>query len=173
MSVFEMTVTGAKDLSLALKRYPQIAKPILDRALVGSQAVFAKHTLKDNPVPYRQGALLASFRFSHGTGWARWYPTAYYARMVEEGTKPHVIVPKSKQVLSWKTGGRGQYVTSASGRRYYKAGSAGRAFSKRVYHPGTKPRPFMQAILENSRPGIERLFEQATQKILSEIARGV
>lgn len=175
MKSFEITITGAKELSLACKRYPQIARPILNRALVGTGAVFAKHTLKENPIPYRTGALLASFRFKSGAGWARWYPTAHYAQMVEEGTRPHRIYPKTARALSWKSGGTaGRYVTSASGRRNYKSGSSGsRAFARYVNHPGTKPRPFMQAILDNSTRDIEKLFGQATQKILAEIARGV
>jgi hypothetical protein len=168
---FEMTIKGATELSAALMRYPDIAKPIVQRAIVGVSAVLAKHTLKNNPVPWRTGVLLHSFRFKSGPGWARWYPTAYYAQMVEEGTRPHRIYPKTAKALSWKTGGVGQYVTAKSGKRYYKgATNTGRAFAKYVNHPGTKPHPFMQEILDNSRPDIERLFAQATDKILAEIA---
>lgn len=173
MRSFEITITGAKELSLACKRYPQIARPIIQRALVGTQAVFAKHTLKNNPIPYRLGGLLASFRFRSGSGWSRWYPTAHYAQMVEEGTRPHRIYPKQARALSWKSGGVGKYVTAASGRRYYKSATSSRAFARYVDHPGTKPQPFMQAILDNSRADLEKLFGQATQKILAEIARGV
>lgn len=173
MRSFEIKITGAKELSLACKRYPQIARPIIQRALVGTQAVFAKHTLKNNPIPYRLGGLLASFRFRSGSGWSRWYPTAHYAQMVEEGTRPHRIYPKAARALSWKSGGTGKYVTSASGRRYYKSATSSRAFARYVDHPGTKPQPFMQAILDNSRADLEKLFGQATQKILAEIARGV
>lgn len=173
MKTFEMTIKGASKLALACKRYPQIAKPIMQRAIVGTGAVFAKHTLKEDPIPYRLGGLLASFRFKSGAGWSRWYPTAHYAQYVEEGTRPHRIYPKAKQALSWKTGGGGRYVTASSGRRYYKSGSSGRAFAKYVNHPGTKPQPFMQKILDNSRADIEKLFGQATDKIVAEIARGV
>ncbi len=173
MSVFEITIAGATELKKATRNYPEISRPLIQRALVATQAVFAKHTLKDNPVPYRLGGLLASFRFRSGATWARWYPTAHYARMVEEGTRPHVITPRSRRVLSWKTGGGGRYVTSGSGRKYYKAGQAGRAFAMRVNHPGTKPKPFMQSILNNSRTDIERVFAQATEKILAQIAGSV
>lgn len=170
MKTFEITITGAKELSAACARYPQIAKPIINKALVATGAVFAKHTLKDNPVPWRTGSLLQSFRFKSGPGWSRWYPTAAYAQMVEEGTRPHRIYPKAKRALSWKTGGGGKYVTAASGRRYFKSGSSGRAFAAYVNHPGTKPHPFMQGILDNSRGDIVKLFGQATNKILAEIS---
>lgn len=169
MSVFEMTIKGGRDLAKAARQYPEISRPIIQRALVGTQAVFAKHTLKDNPVPYKLGGLLASFRFRANSTTARWFPTAHYARMVEEGTRPHTIVPKTRRVLSWKTGSGGRYVTSASGRRRYQSGSAGRAFAMKVNHPGTKPRPYMQAILDNSKSDIERLFRQATEKIIASI----
>ena len=174
MRTFEVTINGADRLAAACKRYPAIAKPIMQRALVATGAVFAKHTLKQNPVPWRTGSLLHSFRFKSGAGWSRWYPTAKYAQMVEEGTAPHRIYPKTKRALSWKTGGSGSYVTAASGRKYYKASAnAGRAFAKYVNHPGTKPHPFMQQILDNSRPDLDKLFTQATDKIVAEISRGV
>jgi hypothetical protein len=173
MAVFEMEIKGARALGQAARRYPQIARPVIDRAIKATNAVLAKHTLKENPVPWRTGNLLQSFRFRSGAGWARWYPTANYAMFVEMGTRPHVITPRRARVLAWKTGSAGGYVTSASGRRYYKAGTVGMRFARKVNHPGTRPQPFMQAILDNSSQDIEALFAQAADRILSEIGKGV
>jgi hypothetical protein len=47
-----------------------------------------------------------------------------YAPMVETGTKPHIIRPKSKKVLRFKVGGQTVY-------------------ARVVHHPGTKPKPFL------------------------------
>lgn len=53
---------------------------------------------------------------------------AAYALAVHEGTRPHDIVPKTKRVLAWQ-------------------GPAGPVFSRRVHHPGTKPKPFLDDAL--------------------------
>jgi hypothetical protein len=47
-----------------------------------------------------------------------------YARMVHDGTRPHVIRPKTANVLRFRVGGRWVY-------------------AKVVHHPGTKARPFL------------------------------
>lgn len=47
-----------------------------------------------------------------------------YAQMVNDGTRPHVIRPKNKQVLKFQMGGRTVY-------------------AKYVNHPGTKAKPFL------------------------------
>lgn len=47
-----------------------------------------------------------------------------YAADVHDGTRPHVIRPKSKKALSWKRGGV-------------------RVFAQSVNHPGAPPRPWL------------------------------
>ena len=51
-----------------------------------------------------------------------------YAAMVNDGTRPHVIRPRAKQVLRFQVGGR-------------------TVFAKVVNHPGTKPNPFLDRAL--------------------------
>lgn len=51
-----------------------------------------------------------------------------YADMVHGGTRPHVIRPRTKQVLRFKVGGR-------------------TVFARVVHHPGTKARPFLDRAL--------------------------
>lgn len=48
--------------------------------------------------------------------------------MVNDGTRPHVIRPRAKQVLRFQVGGR-------------------TVFAKVVNHPGTKPNPFLDRAL--------------------------
>lgn len=50
--------------------------------------------------------------------------SARYATAVELGTRPHVIVPRKRKTLRFKSG-------------------SGVVFAKRVQHPGTRPQPFM------------------------------
>lgn len=56
-----------------------------------------------------------------------------YAMYVHEGTKPHVIKPRRKKVLSWK-------------------GPEGRVFATAVHHPGTEPRPWLRNALQSTAP---------------------
>lgn len=56
-----------------------------------------------------------------------------YAMFVHEGTKPHVIKPRRKKVLSWK-------------------GPEGRVFATAVNHPGTEPRPWLRNALQSTAP---------------------
>ena len=171
MKTFELTIKGAKEFRMAVKNYPHIAGPVIAKAIAAVPAVLAKHTLRDNPVPFRTGNLLQSFRQRVTTTQATWYPTANYAAMVEYGTRPHLIMPRTRMALRWRSGGQqAQYVTSASGRRYYKSGNPEFAFAKLVKHPGSKPHPYMQKILDNSRTEILALFDQAGGIITRNIA---
>jgi hypothetical protein len=56
-----------------------------------------------------------------------------YAMFVHEGTKPHVIKPRRKKVLSWK-------------------GPEGRVFASSVNHPGTPARPWLRDALQSTAP---------------------
>lgn len=59
------------------------------------------------------------------------------AIFLEFGTRPHVIVPRTKSVLSWTEGKR------LSGRNRTGVAAGPRVFARRVNHPGTKPQPFL------------------------------
>lgn len=61
--------------------------------------------------------------------------SAAYARYVEEGTRPHVIVPVRAKVLAW--GGARRLSGSL------RSGAKPEFFAKRVNHPGTRPRPYL------------------------------
>lgn len=56
-----------------------------------------------------------------------------YAMHVHEGTRPHVIKPRRKKVLSWK-------------------GPEGRVFASSVNHPGTPARPWLRRALQYTAP---------------------
>jgi len=66
---------------------------------------------------------------------------ADYGLYVEFGTAPHIIKPKNKKALHWKSGTPG-----STGR--------GDVFAKVVHHPGTTPQPFIRNTLHNKLPGI-------------------
>jgi len=169
MPAIAVEIQGLKELRFALREYPKIARPIIQKAVDATSAVFAKHTLKNNPVPFRTGFLLQSFRFVRGNLQAR-FPTAKYAPFVEYGTKPHLILPVRARALRWETGGGARYVTASSGRRYYRRTEGNAVFAMRVHHKGTKAKPFMRQIVRNSQGDINALFRQALQLVARTIA---
>ena len=57
-----------------------------------------------------------------------------YAAFVNDGTRPHVIRPRNKQVLRFTVGGRV-------------------VFAKVVHHPGTRPNPFLDRALSETLRG--------------------
>lgn len=73
-----------------------------------------------------------------------------YGKLVEFGTPPHVIMPKSKKVLHWhETKGRTQHSHPHS-----KAMGEDAHFSRKVKHPGTRPNPFVRTALATKLPRI-------------------
>ena len=58
-----------------------------------------------------------------------------YGKHVEFGTLPHIITPKNKKALKFKSGGK-------------------TIFAKRVNHPGTRPNNFIRRTIRRKLPGI-------------------
>jgi len=83
-----------------------------------------------------------SIRTRVSPGKAQVSANARYASWVENGTRPHEILPRRKKVL-----------------RFVQHGEV--RFAKRVFHPGTKPRPFMQEAQDKATPLFERLVREA------------
>jgi len=80
-------IKGLKKVQAAFDKAPGVAEPIFQRAIEGTAAIFAKNTQKNNPVPWRTGALTQTFQFNKERLKAIWAPTRYYAIFVHEGTK--------------------------------------------------------------------------------------
>lgn len=83
--------------------------------------------------PVRTGRLRASLRVERRSTFGlrlRWTigSDVEYADMVHDGTRPHVIRPRTKQALRFRMGGRTVIVA-------------------KVNHPGTRARPFLDRAL--------------------------
>lgn len=74
-----------------------------------------------------------------------------YAPYVEFGTKPHVITPKNKKFLVFKSGGR-------------------TVFAKKVNHPGTRAYNYMRDAFEENKPKIAKIYDQLALKVVKELA---
>lgn len=148
----QVKIENLPELKERLKQAPGIAEPIFQKAVVGSQDILAKYTIGRNsggPVPWITGNLTVSFRRQSGRLWARWFPTAPYAIYVHQGSGPRTITPKNKKALFWP--GAKHPVRS-------------------VRHPGTKPNPFMEKILSNAAPEINKMFADALDSVTKKIA---
>lgn len=69
---------------------------------------------------------------------------AHYGIFVHDGTRAHVIEPSRRKALRFVSGG-------------------GFIFSRRVQHPGTRPRPFIQEAVRASSAFASRTLSQAMQ----------
>jgi hypothetical protein len=146
---FQVSIPNLPQLKQALASYPSIAGPIVQSAIVASQAILAKFTTSAT-VPVRTGYLLQNWGFEVGSFVARWFPKAQYAPYVEFGTAPHIIKPVNARVLA--------------------NAKTGEIFGTLVHHPGTKANPFMERIVSSAQPDIDNLFAQALDKINTQIA---
>ena len=82
---------------------------------------------------------------------------------VDEGTKPHVIVPRHGRVLRFAVGGRAK---TTPGRITAGGGSPGKdvVFTPRVNHPGTKARLFTKQIAKMWQRGTAPYIRQALEE---------
>lgn len=74
-----------------------------------------------------------------------------YAPIVEEGSDPHVILPKTAKALFWK--GADHPV-------------------RKVNHPGTKAYPYLKPALQQSGPRISQLMQEAARNAFNRITAG-
>jgi hypothetical protein len=130
MTDFKVTIPNLAKLQEAMANYPAIATPIVQAAVVGSQAILAKNTTGAT-VPIRTGYLVQNWGFDIGNLTARWYPKANYAPYVEFGTAPHEIRPVNAKVLANP--------------------KTGQIFGTLVHHPGTKANPHSRKLPTSSR----------------------
>jgi len=148
-TTFKVSIPNLPKLQEALANYPSIAAPIVQRAILATQAILAKFT-NASTVPILTGYLVQNWGFDVGTFQARWYPKAEYAPYVEFGTAPHIITAKNARVLA--------------------NSKTGEIFGTVVHHPGTKANPFMERIVAASEPSITELFVTALDNINAQIA---
>jgi hypothetical protein len=65
-----------------------------------------------------------------------------YAAALHEGSKPHIIEPRFKKVLHWKTAGRLSFGVGRTGKFFSRTVGRQDVFTRRVHHPGTRATQF-------------------------------
>jgi HK97 gp10 family phage protein len=144
-----VTIEGTDALVLRLGNVSNaLASTILrDSTLAGAELVVQRAQAL---VPVKTGMLRDSLRAtvveSNRLGCAVDVGSSVsYARMVEEGTRAHLIEPKVKQALWWPTALHPV---------------------KSVQHPGTKPHPFLVPALEQEAGAVETTIRTTIERLL-------
>ena len=147
-------ITGLDKLIKNFKQAPRIIDKEIDNALNKSINLIERNVKKRTPVG-KSGFLRASIGGASGWRWVRGWTASIgtslkYAIYVHDRTRPHIILPKQKQALSWK---------------------GAKHPVKSVQHPGTKAQPFMSKGVAASLSGIRKIFEQAMQRAVNKITK--
>jgi HK97 gp10 family phage protein len=151
--VSEYVVSGQRELSLNLERFPEKLQRKALAAAMRAGGRVVRDIARQN-VPVKSGALRRSIRVTivrrGGTLRARIIAgrnvkkdDAFYAWMVEGGTKRHEIRPKGKKSL-------------------FIAG----LFAEQINHPGARAKPFLGPALE---AGAQAAIEAMREKLAAEI----
>lgn len=168
---------------------PQTIKAVITRGL-NKASMELEGAVKDSITPFtRTGRLRSSIThrivsddtariFSDRTQFGS---NVYYAPMVEYGTKPHIIRPRTKKALAWPTSGQsaaglgrgwqGTIKGKAKGSTFADfraAGGTWRGPYKQVNHPGTKGKGFMRKTLLRVKPRLIRIFQHELGVALGE-----
>ena len=159
-----MTDDGLKGADDLMARFEALRNGTASRAVLGRFGLLAVQRAQER-VPRRTGNLFRTIRVAEvdvdaqrvrvtagGTGrrGANQYGTyasgaVGYAASVEFGTRPHVIVPRTRKALAW--GGARRLSGSL------RKGAKPTNFARRVNHPGTRAQPYL-------RPGAEQALRE-------------
>ncbi len=147
-------IDGLSEIQRAIRMAPMMTVKEVSKAVNKSIITVHSQATKEAPANKQigQGARLrGSFRHQmtsilRGEVWS----IAPYALFVHEGTRPHPIAVVNKKVLANKR--------------------MGQFFGKRVQHPGTRPNPFMQRAIENSKSKINEFFKVAMVNVVKTIS---
>lgn len=127
------TLKGLPELRARIKAITPNS-PDLMRSLAVIVTAEAKYL-----VPRRTGNLGRSIQIGYVTrNSAQVKATANYAGYVEFGTRPHIIRPRNAKALRFAPGA-GSRLSGTPRRNAHNI-----IFAKKVRHPGTRPRPFME-----------------------------
>lgn len=76
----------------------------------------------------------------------RGYYARGYMKMQNDGTRPHIIVPRNRRALHW-------------------GGDPG-VFATKVKHPGTKPNPFVRRAVDKAEPALRTLLLENGRRLV-------
>ena len=145
--MMKVEIAGLNSLLADVKKAGGNAEPLVRAALFNSATLTQKNIREE--APHKTGNLQRSILTSVDYPSAMVQSQEKYADCVESGTKPHLILPKTKKALFWK-GALNPY--------------------KAVHHPGTKANPFFKRGVENSELGVSDIFTKVIERLVREMA---
>lgn len=147
MPEIKVEIPNLEKFREALKKWPSISAPIINRAIRKSIYDIQAKTIV--VTPHRTQRLRGSFQVAFGPLMGILRPTVEYAIWVHEGTRPHIIRPVNAKALFWK--GADHPVAS-------------------VKHPGTRPNRFMVAGVAAAQQTVIQNFSNALNEIVRKVA---
>ena len=132
------TLKGSAEFKARLKAAGQMFKPY-SREWADEYVVVAKPM-----IPERTGATRASVRRKNASAKKASVQASFIATFIDAGAKPHSIVPKKAAGLYFTDGGN-------------------TVFTKKVAHPGVRPRPFRVRAMNEAirrKPMADRLIKE-------------
>lgn len=87
---------------------------------------------------------------------------------VDQGTKPHLIVPVHAKLLKFRTGYQPKTLPNPARVVIQPAGgkaTGSQVFAKLVHHPGSEPRGFSKAIAGDLQPDFSRVIDNTFRAI--------
>lgn len=174
----ETTITGGRQLHELLQSLPaKIEKNIMRAALRAGAAVIRDEARAQAPVD--MGDLRRSIRVSASARGGTVKASvkagdkkAFYAHMVEYGTKPHLIkVREEDRPINYRLTRKRGALTHVSMRTINRRGlMIGTNFvGPKVEHPGARPSPFMRPALDNaSDKAIKAVADKVRERLTKE-----
>lgn len=149
----KITLQDADKLIRTFKAAPGIAHTEYLAALESTARFVEDKAKHDAPVGnYKGGGSLRQSIKTHRYGNTGFVVkvNSLYGVYVDQGTKPHVILPRYKKMLAFKVDGK-----------WVRA--------KRVNHPGTKANPFFSNAVDAANPYANQEMQNAMERVLTKI----
>jgi len=140
-------------LEKIFRKAPTIAAKEYGHALEKVAIKVTSDAIKAAPVGKYAGggSLRQSIQYRpHGGNGFKVMVNSSYGVFVDQGTRPHVIVPRRKKMLAFQKDGRW-------------------IFAKRVNHPGTKAQPFFTNAVEGSESYANTQLKKAMDNIIDKL----
>lgn len=149
---YRITLFNADEIARAFREAPDVAARRFDEALAATANFVQAEAFKNAPVGtgYKGGgSLRQSIRTNRlNQGSYQVIVGAKYAAAVDQGTRPHVILPRRKRALAFMKDGK--YIVT-----------------KRVNHPGTKAQPFFTNAVRDAEPFANRQMQLAADDVFN------
>lgn len=151
-------MTGPLRVTIEFRQIAEAARGGREAALFSARVAGLEHAAAQTllaalkaATPARTGALRASIvARAAGASGVGFYGLAY-GKLLVQGTRPHVIVPRTKQALAWP--GAGHPV-------------------RRVQHPGTRPDDFPRRAVDAATPVLRALLLADGRRVIRLIQGG-